>query len=104
MDDVQRIDDDEEVVGVPEGIEASEFLECLGQVEPVPPKPWGGKNVGDDHQHQNDDAGPALGTLHEPPVVGGSFIAEERLHGLILCVRRMKEAREIASYVGNYVQ
>lgn len=39
MDNKQGVDDDEEMVRVPKGIEASELLEERGQIEPVTPEP-----------------------------------------------------------------
>jgi hypothetical protein len=42
MDNKESVDNNEQMVGIPEGIEASEFLERFRQVEPVTPEPWRG--------------------------------------------------------------
>lgn len=41
MDDEEDIDKDEEVVGVPEGIEARDPIKWLGKFHQAPPEPPG---------------------------------------------------------------
>ncbi|KAG9131201.1 hypothetical protein Leryth_006057 [Lithospermum erythrorhizon] len=40
MDNEQRVDYNKEVMGVPKGIESSELVQRLWQVDSVSPEPW----------------------------------------------------------------
>lgn len=89
VDDEEDVDDYEQVVRVPKGVEAGEPLQGFWEVKPVAAEPRGGQRESYGHEEDHDHAGPTFRALHEPPVVSGPFVPEKRLHGLVFFVRRV---------------
>jgi len=119
VDDQQEVDDDEQVVRVPEGVEAGEVGEreereppppsaaagapagCLGLL-PLPE--WArGEGEGDGHERDHDDPRDALGAGEEAPVAG-LVPPEEARHQPVLVRLRRDQPGEVARQVGPLVQ
>lgn len=90
MDDEEDIDNDKEMVRVPEGIEACESLDGFGEVQAVAAEPWLSQGECYNHQHHHHHSGPPFCPLHEPPVVIRPYFAEKRLHWFVFCISRME--------------
>ena len=61
VDDEQDVDDNEEVVRVPEGVEAGEPVERLRQLDEASPEPSGGESERYCHAYHHEDAGHPFG-------------------------------------------
>jgi len=104
MDDEGDVDDDEEVVRVPEHVEAAEAAQRVALAELSPAEPRVRQRVGDGHEHDHDDAGDALDAPDEPPVVRDPALAEVGLHGLVRGGAGVQQPREVAREVRHSVQ
>lgn len=58
MQNEQDVDDDEQVVRVPERVEAREAVEGPRKLNQTAAEPVSREQEGDDHEHQHDDAAP----------------------------------------------
>ena len=56
MDDEQDVDQDEEVVGVPEGVEAGDAIKGFWELHQAPAEPVGGESEGNEHQHHHQNS------------------------------------------------
>ena len=112
MDEQQEVDDDEQVVRVPEGVEPGEVAQR--ERPPTPAAPLGhrllplpegarGQGEGDGHERDHDDPRDPLGAGEEAPV-RGPVPAKEARHGAVLVGPRRDQPREVARQVVAGVQ
>ncbi|WVZ92614.1 hypothetical protein U9M48_038663 [Paspalum notatum var. saurae] len=113
MDQQQEVDDDEQVVRVPERVEPGEVpsqregeqpaaAAAAGLLLPLPERARG-EGEGDGHERHHHDPRHALGAGEEA-AVGGLVPAEEARHQAVLVGLRRDEPREVARQVVPRVQ
>jgi hypothetical protein len=110
VDEEEEVDDDEQVVRVPEGVEAGERDAPAGRrlllvpagLLPLPERPRG-QGEGHGHERDHDDPRHALRARQEP-AVAGPVPPEEARHQTVLLGRRRDQPREVARQVVPRVQ
>lgn len=100
MNEQKEVDDDEEVVRVPEGVEAGEVAEREREARrlPLPQRPRR-QREGDHHEHHHDDPGDPLDAGEEAPVRRPRRAEEAGQQQLVLLPARPDQPREVARQV-----